>query len=87
MFRITGAKGFHITLDNGWTVSVQFGVGNYCDNYWSTVFEESDVLSITAEIAAWDKRGRWYKFEDGATVKGYCSATEVFAFFNVIAAL
>ncbi len=24
-FRITGKKGFHVTFENGWTVSVQFG--------------------------------------------------------------
>lgn len=32
-FKITGVKGFHITFENGWTVSVQFGGGNYSDNY------------------------------------------------------
>lgn len=33
MFRITDKKGFGITFKNGWAVSVQFGPGNYCDNY------------------------------------------------------
>jgi len=32
-FRITYGKGFGITFLNGWTISVQFGVGNYADNY------------------------------------------------------
>jgi hypothetical protein len=32
-FGITECKGFHITFANGWTVSVQFGPGNYGDNY------------------------------------------------------
>ena len=32
-FWITGKKGFHIKFENGYTVSVQFGPGNYCDNY------------------------------------------------------
>ena len=32
-FSITNKKGFKVTFDNGWTVSVQFGPGNYCDNY------------------------------------------------------
>lgn len=32
MFSISENKGFQITLDNGYTVSVQFGVINYCDN-------------------------------------------------------
>ena len=30
-FRITQGKGFHITFENGYTVSVQFGWGNYCE--------------------------------------------------------
>jgi len=35
-FAITEGKGFHITFDNGVTVSVQFGYGDYCDNKEST---------------------------------------------------
>ena len=31
--RITDGKGFGISFDNGWAVSVQFGYGNYADNY------------------------------------------------------
>lgn len=31
-FKITQGKGFHITFQNGYTVSVQFGFGSYCDN-------------------------------------------------------
>lgn len=33
MFRITRGKGFHVSFPNGYTVSVQFGPGNYCDHY------------------------------------------------------
>ena len=29
MFRITGGRGFQITFDNGYIVSVQFGTGSY----------------------------------------------------------
>lgn len=32
-FSITRAKGIGITFANGWTVSVQWGPGNYCANY------------------------------------------------------
>ena len=31
-FRITGGKGFQMTFDNGYTISVQFGPSNYIDN-------------------------------------------------------
>ena len=32
MFAITGHKGFQITFENGCTISVQFGPGNYTDS-------------------------------------------------------
>ena len=32
-FSITGGKGFYFGFPNGWGVSVQFGPGNYADNY------------------------------------------------------
>lgn len=31
--RITDGKGFGMSFDNGWAVSVQFGYGSYADNY------------------------------------------------------
>ena len=31
MIRITNGKGFQMTFENGWTISVQFGWGNYHD--------------------------------------------------------
>ena len=54
-FRITGGKGFHITFANGYTISVQFGPGNYGDNYNRDIGSE-DVMcgkegSNEAEIA------------------------------------
>ena len=27
-------KGFRMTFPNGWTVSVQWGPGNYCEKKW-----------------------------------------------------
>jgi hypothetical protein len=32
-FRACENKGFHVTFQNGWTVSVQWGSMNYCDNF------------------------------------------------------
>jgi hypothetical protein len=31
-FSISGGKGFQIELGNGWMISVQFGIHNYCAN-------------------------------------------------------
>jgi len=33
MFKVTEGKGFHMTFSNGWTISVQWGAGNYGPNY------------------------------------------------------
>ena len=31
-FTITNGKGFQMEFKSGYTLSVQWGVGNYCDN-------------------------------------------------------
>jgi hypothetical protein len=98
MLKVTGGKGFALTFANGWTASVQFGTGNYCDNRnrslyseWITqsVIESADVRageagSVNAEIAAWDADGKWYDFGSD-TVKGWVSADEVAKFLAEIA--
>lgn len=86
MFAITDRKGFHMKFANGWTVSVQFGRGNYCSNRELGEFGRDVPPSNTAEIAAWDKDGKWYKNEDwGDDVKGYCGTDEVAEFIALIA--
>ena len=59
MFKITQGKGFHITFANGWTVSAQWGIGNYTsdrgmgiptDENQRAQGEEGREL---VEIAAW----------------------------------
>jgi hypothetical protein len=79
-----GNKGFHITFENGWVVSVQFGAGNYCDHHNSDDYDRNLGHSKTAEIAAWDKDGNWHHFEHD-TVDGYKTPAEVLEFINMIA--
>ena len=60
-------KGFHITFENGYTVSVQFGTGNYCDKQSygpgsldAPMRAENGLWeSPNAEIAVWDEAGDW----------------------------
>ena len=60
-------NGFQMKFENGWTISVQFGRGNY-----------NDKDNSTAEIAIWDGEGNWYDFpDDGQQVKGWVNADEV----------
>lgn len=90
MFKITDNKGFHVKFPNGWTVSVQFGRGNYGSNYHyrPTDGKRKDVPpSGTAEIAAWDGEGRWHTFENGDEVDGYKTPLQVLQFMNQIAAI
>lgn len=88
MFKITQGKGFHMTFDNGWTASVQWGMTNYCQNYaYDPLRSDAEVAAMgskTAEIAAWDKDGNWYNFGDDK-VKGYVTPNEVLIFLNMVA--
>lgn len=83
MFKITEGKGFHMTFANGWTVSVQWGQGNYCENRYKEVTK--NLKCSDAEVAAWDKNGIWHRFEHDS-VEGHLSANEVAEFISMIAA-
>lgn len=53
-FVSTMRKGFQMTFENGLTVSVQWGAGNYCDNRFPDDMDFScskDARSDTAEVA------------------------------------
>ena len=65
------ASGFQITFENGNTISVQFGCGNYCEQR-----HESTGSSSDAEVAIWNKAGDWYDFGSDQ-VKGWCTPDEV----------
>ena len=88
-FRITGKKGFHVTFANGWTVSVQFGPGNYCDNYDLQIGYEDQKAgergSMTAECAVWPESGGLVcppGFGWGDTVSSRSTPEEVLKLFN-----
>jgi len=52
-------KGFHITFPNKWTISVQFGPDNYCNDYgevdqeWRLPKKQDYWASPDAEVAIW----------------------------------
>lgn len=87
MFRNTQGKGFQMTFENGNTISVQWGAGNYCENgrtdmmaWFNTKARDIDIKSTDAEIAVWDKDGNWI-----TNVKGYMSADEVLSLMVKVA--
>jgi hypothetical protein len=80
-FASTNNRGFQMTFENGWTISVQFGFGNYCSNRnhpdgWYASKDVEYFSCPDAEIAIWDSFGEYYNFGHD-TVKGYCSTDEV----------
>lgn len=92
MFETTGNKGFHMTFANGNTISVQFGYGNYCENYnadFNKLLKKEDWKSKDAEVATWDKEGNWnlrkYFPDLSDDVKGQMSSDDVLALMNKIA--
>jgi hypothetical protein len=74
-----------MVFENGWTISVQFGYGNYCDNYqhpdgFDFAKDLNVVQSGDAEIAIWSGdtwKGDWYTFEDGEMVLGHQTPDQV----------
>ena len=83
-FSISGGKGFHVEFANGHTVSVQFGGGNYCDNYddpigpgdWKASGKKG---SRTAETAVIGPSGELIEYPEkpGDTVQGHMTPAEV----------
>jgi hypothetical protein len=95
-FFITQGKGFRITTESGWSISVQFGHHNYCDNYiLNTKIDRDDADDIdygekgcaNAEIAIIDPEGALQQLSipDGDTVKGYCTPKDVFELIEWLA--
>jgi hypothetical protein len=73
-FQISDQKGFQITYQNGYTVSVQFGAGCYCTNR-DLPYGEKVPPSDTAETALMTKDG--FVEYQGDDVQGYMTPSEV----------
>jgi len=87
MFRIKSSKGFHITFENGYTVSVQFGPGNYCDNYDARIGIDEKKCgaegSTTAECAVWGRDEDLIDYQEtGDTVSPRMTTAEVLQLLN-----
>jgi hypothetical protein len=83
MFRITDNKGFQIKFDNGYTVSVQFGPGNYSSNYNLSMLDNINMpmTANTAETALLAPDGSFVAYKDN-DVQGYQSTVDVLALLN-----
>lgn len=79
--------GFQMKFENGWTVSVMFGCMNYCNNRYSYGHDFNRSVSnecVNAEVAAWDKNGNWYWFDEHQNVKGWVAPDEVADFIQQV---
>ena len=86
--------GFQLDFPNGWTASVQFGPGNYCENKnkdrwtnYSIEFMESNTAEVAAWLTAYTTTRRYFTFEDGQEVKGWQNTEAVMEFLNMISNL
>ena len=88
MFRINDNKGFSISFPNGYTVSVQFGPGNYSSNYNLSMLDNmgKPMAAALAETALLDPDGNFVQYKDD-DVQGYQSPADVLALMNYAASL
>jgi len=81
LFRRTPA-GFQMTFSNGYTVSVQWGEVNYCQN---RNLEDSEY-SQDAEVAIIRPDGSWMPldlFDEGRICEGYLSTDKVLKYIQL----
>ena len=98
-FGSLGNKGFHITLPNGITLSVQFGPCNYCEHYDAykdigLPREKDKWESMDAEMAAWwDVDRKWIDLDtmklidEGSDVVGYKTVADFLEIINKLSQL
>ena len=90
-FKSCENKGFQITFENGWTISVQFGKGNYCErrsfaeDAWKPEIDPV-VGCANAECAVWDADGVWLPMTDSDDVIGWQTPDQVAALIARVAA-
>lgn len=76
----TGDRGFHMTFENGWTISVQFGTYNYCSARNQSIEDDRkwlDELCPDAEVAIFDPTGAFVNFKSGDSVRGWSNPDDV----------
>ena len=89
-FASTLNHGFQMTFNNGMTISVQFGTGNYCERRSFTIsnphydmVNQNVTESPDAEIAIWDADNKWFDFGND-TVMGFVKPDEVAVWIGVV---
>jgi hypothetical protein len=89
-FRTCFNRGFHITFDNGVTLSTQIGAGTYSDNHDEPFDFEKPRKSWDAdevEVAIWKGKNNWItkeytKNQEGDSVIGWVKFDEWLKIFD-----
>ena len=85
-FLATRNKGFRMTFENGFAISVQWGPGNYCekkDEDFDKPMDERFWESKSAEIAVFNKEGEFIGIADDAVV-GWLTTDKVAKCITVV---
>ena len=86
-FLATRNKGFRMTFENGFAISVQWGPENYCDRKNEEDFDkpmkERFWESKSAEIAVFNKEGEFIGIADNAVV-GWLTTDKVAKCITVV---
>ena len=83
-------NGFQVSFPNGWTASVQWGWGNYCENRDEDKWNPEFLESRNAELAAFPtgesySQDEWLFFpEENDVVKGWQNVSQVMSFLNMV---
>jgi hypothetical protein len=72
-------NGFRITCENGYSISVQFGIGNYCSNR-----SGDSNTSADAEITVRDGEGNFIQLGEYDDVVGYQSVADFIKILNLV---
>ncbi|NDC55387.1 MAG: hypothetical protein EBZ69_00920 [Alphaproteobacteria bacterium] len=88
MFRVMDNKGFHMVFENGCTLSVQFGPGNYTDadkrrNDFDAPRKQRDWEARTAEVAILLPNGKFYPITEMDDVIGWQTVEDVVRWIDV----
>ena len=89
-FQTTQNKGFRITFDNKWSVSVQWGIFHYCEHHdsgyrYGVEMKQDYWASCNAEVAIIDPNGKFIPVDEKShEVKGYCTPDEVAAIIATV---
>ena len=78
-------RGVHLMFEAGYTLSIQWGTSNYCQNRTAFNPEASWHEDCPdAEIALWDREGDWHDWGDNQ-VKGWVDEDTILGIIDLLA--